>query len=189
MANRQNAAGAQASGRSGPVAVRREATRASAGLRVTSPQVDANAPIPARHTAYGENRSPALRWKPIGGARSYAVLVEDPDAPTAQPFVHWLAWNIPADMHELPEDIRADVEPRAPAGIRQGRTNRGNVGWFGPRPPAGDAPHHYHFQVFALDAMLDLDEGATREDLLRTIEGRIIAKGELVATSQAPTQQ
>ncbi len=188
MANRQGQAGPRASN-SVPVALQREATRATAGLRVTSPQIDADAPIPERHTAYGENRAPALRWKPVGGARSYAVLVEDPDAPAAEPFVHWLVWNIPADMHELPEDIRAETEPRAPAGIRQGRNDRGGIGWFGPRPPAGDAPHHYHFQVLALDAPLDLPDGATRDELLRTIDGRVLAKGELVATSQAPTQQ
>lgn len=188
MANRQDQSGPRASN-SVPVALQREATRATAGLRVTSPQIDANAPIPERHTAYGEGRSPALRWQAVGGARSYAVLVEDPDAPVAEPFVHWLVWNIPADMHELPEDIRADTKARAPAGIRQGRNDRGGIGWFGPRPPAGDAAHRYHFQVLALDAMVDLPDGATRDELLRTIDGRVLAKGELVATSQAPTQQ
>ena len=189
MANRQDQASPRRASNSVPVALQREATRTTAGLRVTSPQIDADAPIPERHTEYGEGRSPALRWKPVGGARSYAVLVEDPDAPVAEPFVHWLAWNIPPDTHALPEDIRAVAEPRVPAGMRQGRNGRGGLGWFGPRPPAGDAPHHYHFQVLALDAMLDLPAGATREDLLRTIEGRVIAKGELVATSQAPPRQ
>ena len=189
MAKSQNPSGQPRAGNTVPVALQREATRASAGIRVTSPQIDAGAPISERHTEYGEGRSPALRWQAVGGARSYAVLVEDPDAPSAEPFVHWLVWNIPPDMHELPADIRADSKPQAPAGIRQGRNDRGSIGWFGPRPPAGDAPHHYHFQVLALDAMLDLEDGATRDELLRTIDGRVIAKGELVATSQAPRQQ
>lgn len=189
MANRQERVNDRRPSNSIPVALQRDPTRASATIRVSSPQIDAHAPIPERHTEYGEGRSPALQWKPVGGARSYAVLVEDPDAPAVEPFVHWLAWNIPPDMHALPEDIRADTKPQAPAGIRQGRNGRGTVGWFGPRPPAGDRPHRYHFQVLALDAMLDLEEGATRDDLLRTIDGRVIAKGELVATSQAPTQQ
>jgi len=184
MANRQQSSRA---GHSTPVALQREATRASADLRVSSPQIDAGTPIPERHTEYGEGRSPALRWQPVGGARSYAVLVEDPDAHAPEPFVHWLAWNIPPDMHELPADLRGDG--KAPAGLRQGRNDRGSIGWFGPRPPAGDAPHHYHFQVLALDAMLDLEEGATREELLRSVDGHVLAKGELVATSQAPTQQ
>lgn len=188
MANRQDQSRPRARN-SVPIALQREATGATAGLRVTSPQIRADAPIPDRHTAYGEDRSPALHWQPVGGARSYAVLVEDPDAPVVEPFVHWLVWNIPADMHELAEDLRADTVPRAPAGIRQGRNDRGSIGWFGPRPPAGDAPHRYHFQVLALDAMVDLPEGATRDELLRTVDGHVLAKGELVATSQAPTQQ
>ena len=117
------------------------------------------------------------------------MLVEDPDAPGAQPFVHWLAWNIPPDIRELPADIRAGAASQAPAGMRQGRNDRGTIGWFGPRPPAGDAAHHYHFQVLALDALLDLPDGATRDDLLATIDGHVLAKGELVATSEAPTRQ
>ena len=189
MANRQTPSSPRPRGSSTPLALQREATRTGSNLRVNSPQLERDAPIPARHTEYGEGRSPALCWKAIGGARSYAVLVEDPDAPTVQPFVHWLVWNIPAGVTELPEDLRADTQPRPPAGIRQGRNDHGTIGWFGPRPPAGDAPHRYHFQVLALDAMLDLDEGATREDLLATIDGRVIAKGELVATCEAPTQQ
>src|SRR5688500_2355205 len=114
MANRQDPSNARQTRHSVPIALQREATRATAGIRVTSPQIDRDAPIPERHTEYGEGRSPALQWKPVGGARSYAVLVEDPDAPGAEPFVHWLAWNIPPDLHELPEDIRADTKPQAP---------------------------------------------------------------------------
>lgn len=185
MANRQP----QPAGRSAPVALQHDATRTSVGIGVSSPDVEAGAAIPARHTDYGEGRSPALQWKAVGGARSYAVLVEDPDAPTDKPFVHWLAWNIPADTHALPGDIRPDAASARPAGMREGRNDHGGVGWFGPRPPAGDPPHRYHFEVLALDAMLDLDDGATREDLLASIDGRVLAKGELVATSQAPTQQ
>lgn len=188
MAHRQDQT-RQQGGQSAPVALRHDATRTTTGLRVTSPDFDADAAIPARHTDYGEGRSPVLRWNEVGGVRSYAVLVEDPDAPGAQPFVHWLAWNIPPDLQELPADIRAEAEPRTPAGIRQGRNDGGGIGWYGPRPPAGDPAHNYHFQVLALDSMLDLPAGATREDLLATIDGHVVAKGELVATSQAPTRQ
>ncbi|MDQ3268825.1 MAG: hypothetical protein M3Q11_01300 [Pseudomonadota bacterium] len=76
-----------------------------------------------------------------------------------------------------------------PAWHAPGPQRRGAIGWFGPRPPEGDPPHGYHFQVLALDAMLDLPDGATREDLLANIDGRVVAKEELVATSRAPTQQ
>ena len=186
MASRQPQAASQKTGRSAPVALQHAATRTTANLHVSSPDFDADAAIPARHTDYGEGRSPALRWKSVGGARSYAVLVEDPDAPSDKPFVHWLAWNIPSDVQALPGDIRADAAAEKPAGMREGRNDHGGTGWFGPRPPAGDPAHRYHFQVLALDAMLDLDEGATREELLATVDGHVLAKGELVATSQAP---
>jgi Raf kinase inhibitor-like YbhB/YbcL family protein len=179
----------QAASHSTPIALRREPTPAASGIQVSSPRLHTDAPIPARYTDYGEGRSPALRWSEVGGARSYALLVEDPDAPSAQPFVHWLAWNIPADTRELPDDVRADAASQRPAGMREGRNDHGGIGWFGPRPPAGDPAHRYHFQVFALDAMLDLPDGATRDELLRNIDGRVIAKGELVATSEAPTRQ
>lgn len=189
MANKQEQPGSRTASASGPIALRHDATRASGNLHVSSPDFDAGGTIPERHTDYGEGRSPTLRWNAVGAARSYAVLVEDPDAPTAKPFVHWLAWNIPPDTHELPGDIRADVVSPIPTGMRQGRNDSDSVGWFGPRPPVGDAAHSYHFQVLALDAMLDLPDGITRDELLANIDGHVIAKGELVATSQAPTQQ
>ena len=189
MPNRQNQVGTRTVGSPGPIALRHDATRATANLHVGSPDFDENGSIPERFTDYGEGRSPRLNWTPVSTARSYAVLVEDPDAPTAKPFVHWLAWNIARDTHELPGDIRVDVASQIPPGMRQGSNDLGEIGWFGPRPPVGDSAHRYHFQVLALDTMIDLPEGATREELLAQIDGHVLAKGELVATSQAPTQQ
>lgn len=176
---------AGAIGHARAVAIHRDATRTQGLLRVRSPQIEPQAPIPARHTAYGDDISPVLQWDAAPGARAYALLVEDPDAPGAQPFVHWVAWNIPPEQHALPEGIATVESPRAPAGMKQGVNDAGRIGYFGPRPPPGP-PHRYHFQVFALDRPLDLAARATREDLLRAIEGHVIAKGELVATSQAP---
>lgn len=167
-----------------PTAIHRLTSRTNGVIDVRSADITPQAAIPARHTAYGDNRSPSLEWTSAGGARAYVLLVEDPDAPRAQPFVHWVAWNIPPDVHALP----AHLSPTSTAvrGMQQGRNDRGDVGWFGPRPPAGDPPHHYHFQVFALDRMLVLPPGATREDVLKAMDGHVLAKGELVATSQAP---
>jgi Raf kinase inhibitor-like YbhB/YbcL family protein len=185
-------AGMRVQGATGPmseVAIRRENSRTPGEIQVRSPQIRSQAPIPSRHTAYGDDISPELQWNPVDGARSYALLVEDPDAPTAQPFVHWLVWNIPPDHHGLPEAIETVGEPLDVKGIRQGRNDRGEVGYFGPRPPAGDGPHRYHFLVFALDRGLDLPAGATRDELLDAIDGHVLAKGELVATSQAPRAQ
>jgi len=155
-------------------------------ISVSSPDLQAQAAIPAHYTAYGDGVSPALQWTRVDGAHAYALLVEDPDAKGPQPFVHWLAWNIPADVQSLPEGVPTQAAPPQPAGMRQGRNGRDASGWFGPRPPAGDPPHHYHFEVFALDAPLQLPANADRDALVAAIAPHLLGSGELVATSQAP---
>jgi Raf kinase inhibitor-like YbhB/YbcL family protein len=153
----------------------RSETRATATIAVTSPAFAAGAPIPLRHSAYGDGVSPALSWTGLPtGTRSLALMMEDPDATSARPFVHWLAWNIDPAAGSLPEG----VAPNAP-GLVQGRNNRRSMGYFGPRPP-GSRPHHYHFQLFALDAPLGLAGGADREALLAAMNGHVLAKGDLV---------
>lgn len=158
-------------------------------IEVGSPQIQAGAAIGSRHTAYGDGISPALRWDPVDAARSYVLLLEDPDAPGAQPFVHWLAWNIPPGVHALPEGIPPSARPTVVQGASQGRNDRGEPGYFGPRPPRGDEPHHYHFQVFALDRTLALSDDADRDEVLAAMHDHVLAKGRLVATSQAPSTQ
>ena len=169
-----------------PVAFLREQTQTLGKIDVASSQIREDAPIPARHTDYGDGISPTLGWSPVGGARSYVLLVEDPDAPKPRPFVHWLAWNIPPTVHELPERVPQTARPDVADGLCQGLNSRGQAGYFGPRPPQGDAPHRYHFQVFALDRTLALPEQADRDEVLTAMQGHVLAKGQLVATSQAP---
>ena len=135
--------------------------------------------------------SPSLRWKAVPQAKSYLVICEDPDAKPITPFVHWVAWNIPATSTELPEGLQEQAQLTDPQGVRQGRTSRGNVGYMGPRPPVGDAPHHYHFQVFALDTLLDVPPGSDRDVVLQAAQGHVIAAGEIVGLYQqtaAPTK-
>lgn len=163
------------------VAIDRMPVASGGAIDVSSPALQAGAAIPAHYTAYGDGVSPALRWTRVDGAKTYALLVEDPDAHGPQPFVHWLAWNIPAEVQSLPEGL-----PAPPAGMRQGRNGRKATGYFGPRPPAGDPPHHYHFEVFALDAPLALPADADRDALVAAIGPHVIGSGELIATSQAP---
>jgi Raf kinase inhibitor-like YbhB/YbcL family protein len=159
----------------------RSETQTTASVSVTSTAFSAGAAIPLRHSAYGDNASPALRWSGVpNGARSLALMLEDPDATSARPFVHWLAWNIDPASGALPEG----VAPNA-AGLVQGRNNRGSAGYFGPRPH-GSRPHHYHFQLFALDAPLTLAAGADREALLAAMRGHVVAKGELVGLFAEP---
>jgi Raf kinase inhibitor-like YbhB/YbcL family protein len=170
-----------------PVAFQREQVQDE--IAVTSPQIQAHAAIPSRHTAYGDGISPALHWDAVDGARSHVLLVEDPDAPMPRPFVHWLAWNIPPDTHELPEGVPQTAHPDVVHGMCQGLNGQDQAGYFGPRPPRGDDPHHYHFQLFALDRTLALAEDADRDELLRAMHGHVLAKGQLVATSKAPAAQ
>ncbi|WP_206076888.1 YbhB/YbcL family Raf kinase inhibitor-like protein [Massilia horti] len=133
-----------------------------------------------RYTGYGDNLSPALSWSPVPGARSYAIIVEDPDARAASPRVHWLMWNIPAQVTSLPEGVPRQARLRNPPGALQGKNSRGSIGYAGPQPPVGSPPHHYHFQVFALNALLILPGGSDREQLLDAMKGHVLAKGYLI---------
>ena len=173
-------------GSNATVAIDRLRATSTHPLRVSSPDLRPQAAIPAHYTAYGDGVSPALQWTPVDGAKSYALLVEDPDAHGPQPFVHWVAWNIPADTPSLPEGVPTRAAPARPAGMQQGHNGRDASGWFGPHPPAGDPPHHYHFEVFALDAPLRLPADADRDALVAAIGPHLLGSGELVATSQAP---
>jgi len=163
------------------LAAARSETRATATIAVTSPAFAAGAAIPLRHSAYGDGVSPALRWSGLpAGTRSLALMMEDPDATSARPFVHWLAWNIDPAAGSLPEGVAPDA-----SGLVQGRNNRRSNGYFGPRPP-GSRPHHYHFQLFALDAPLNLPAGADREALLAAMNGHVLAQGDLVGLFGKP---
>ena len=180
-------AGCTGGRRGGGVAIRQLDARGGTGLSVHSPAFYGNQPIPAHHAADGANVSPPLRFTGIpAGARSIAVLVEDPDAPTPRPFVHWVIYNIGPDARGLAAAIPAGQKVPSLGDARQGRNDNGSVGWFGPRPPEGDPPHHYHFQVFALDRKLDLKGNVTRDDLVKAMRGRVLAKGEVIGTYERP---
>jgi Raf kinase inhibitor-like YbhB/YbcL family protein len=146
-------------------------------LIVTSPAFSAGGKVPLANSAYGGNVSPAISWSGLpAGSRAIALIVEDPDAAGAQPFVHWLAWNVNPAVGTFPE--------KSGAAVRQGRNGHGSSDYWGPHPPAGPA-HHYHFELFALDAPLTLAEGADRDQLVAAMSGHVLAKGELVGVFQA----
>jgi Raf kinase inhibitor-like YbhB/YbcL family protein len=160
----------------GPIASQRPETATKGTLSVSSPAFRAGGAIPKKYSADGGNVSPPLSWSAAPGARSYAIVVEDPDAPAPTPFEHWVVWNIPGSVTQIPEGLKS--------GAVQGRNGHGKMGYAGPRPPVGDPPHHYHFQVFALDRTLDVPPGADREKLLPAFRGHVLAKGDLVGTYQ-----
>jgi Raf kinase inhibitor-like YbhB/YbcL family protein len=159
----------------------------AAAISVTSKSFSANGSIPVKYADYGEKVSPDLSWSGVpASAKALVLLVEDPDAREPKPFVHWVLYNLPPSTKALPESIPG--QPRLPefGGVLQGRNSRGTIGYFGPRPPKGDPPHHYHFQIFAVDAPLTLDPSATATAVLAALKGHVVAAGELVATFQAP---
>ncbi len=167
----------------GPVALKQPQTDGPLVLHVRSDAFDAGEEIPLRNSAYGDNVSPSLSWSGVPtGARSIAVIVEDPDAPQTAPYVHWVLYGLGGDVTNLPAGLPPEPTLSTLAGARQGRNSHGSVGYFGPRPPRGDPAHHYHFQVFALDRMLTLSPGASRDALVDAMAGHVIGKGEVVGT-------
>jgi Raf kinase inhibitor-like YbhB/YbcL family protein len=142
-------------------------------------------PIPARYTCEGDDISPPLAWSGAPeGTESYAVLVDDPDAPDpAAPkrlYLHWVRYGIPASVTELGEGAGNDAPTQGAQDLR----NDGKVaGWSGPCPPIGR--HRSFFHLYALDVMLaDLGEGASRKEFERAVEGHVLGRAEMMATYQ-----
>lgn len=146
---------------------------------VSSPAFAANGIIPERNTDYGDGVSPALTLPSVPGAKSLVLMMEDPDAMAPRPFVHWLI-ALPASAKALPEGVSKVERPADVPGAVQGSNSTGTLGYYGSHPPVGDPPHHYHFQVFALDTALTLPPGFTRTAALRAMQGHILARGETV---------
>lgn len=150
-------------------------------MQVHSAAFGHEAPIPAVHTSSeGDDVSPPLAWSdPPAGTRELVLLVEDPDIPGQRPFSHWVVYKIPAHVRGLRSGIGRE---NSPEGAMQGVSSMRRKGYLGPHPPPGHGTHHYHFQVFALDAPLHLDGGASRDEVVKAMEGRVIACGDLVGT-------
>ncbi|MDZ7754521.1 MAG: YbhB/YbcL family Raf kinase inhibitor-like protein [Gammaproteobacteria bacterium] len=151
-------------------------------LTLHSPAFGHEDEIPRRYTCEGEDISPALEWTGVpGGARSLALIVDDPDAPDpAAPrmtFVHWVLYNLPPDSQSLPEACTAAL---LPPGTGDGLNDWQRSGYGGPCPPIGR--HRYFFKLYALDRRLEGLEAPTKEELLRAMEGAVLARGELMAT-------
>ena len=150
-----------------------------------------NETIPVKHGAEGHNASPMLSWSGAPEeSKSFVVIADDPDAKMPKPFTHWVAFDIPAEVTELREGVPTDPSVTEPMGMKQGSNSRGSIGYYGPRPPAGDPAHHYHFQVFATDLdKLPVDPGATRDEVLTALKGHVLAKGEIVGTYARPADE
>ena len=163
--------------------------REPVGPVLTSPGQEVDGRLADRHSAYHDNISPPLNWTPVEGAQAYALVVEDPDAPREQPFVHWMIWNIPGQAASLPEGLANEGRLTTPHRAIQGRNDNGSHGWYGPHPPAGHGVHRYYFQLFALDQLLEMGSDTPLIELLNALKGHTLAKGEMMATYEAPTAQ
>jgi hypothetical protein len=147
-----------------------------------SPSFADGAAIPIRHTCEGPDVSPPLEWAGIpAGARSLALVVDDPDAPDpAAPrmtWVHWVLYDVPPSVAGLPEAVARHA---LPPGTRQGVNDWKRTGWGGPCPPIGR--HRYFFKLYALDAALG-DLGApTKATLEAAMRGHVLAEARLVGT-------
>ena len=149
-------------------------------LTIHSPAFTANRPIPQQFSREGGNLSPPMEWRGApAGTRSYALVVEDPDAPHGT-FRHWAAYDIPANAHRLPEGA-GSREHAAP--LHMAVNDFGHARYDGPQPPAGDGAHHYHFRLFALDIPeLALPARCGVRDVLAAARDHSLAEAEVVAT-------
>lgn len=146
---------------------------------------DSGAKIPKHHTGDGDDQSPALSWSaPPAGTKQLALVVDDPDAPSAEPWVHWVLYGIPANLQELPAGIPPARSIANLPGVLQGKNSWGSIGWRGPAPPRGHGVHHYHFKLYALDTSLPEKAGFEKRQLLEAMKGHVVAETELVGTYQ-----
>lgn len=143
---------------------------------LSSPAFGAREEIPEKYTCDGLDVSPPLSWSGYPAeTKSFVIIMEDPDAPGGA-FTHWIIYNIPVEVVELPEGVPA--EDRLESGALQGINDFGRVGYGGPCPPPGET-HRYFFRIYALDTVLELPPGATREEVLAALEGHIVGEGGL----------
>ena len=154
-------------------------------ITITSPAFKHNESIPRKHTGEGEDVSPALSWSGIPNeTKELALIMDDPDAPTPQPWVHWVIYKLPPALTGLPEGVPKTATLTEPAGALQGNNSWSKTGYGGPMPPPGHGVHHYHFKLYALDAALDAQPGLDKSQLLAKMKGHIIAEGVLTGTYQ-----
>ncbi len=164
------------------------AADAPESVTVTSTAFDHHGMVPEANSAYGANESIELSWAELpAGTVELALVMDDPKVVELgmmpEPFVHWVAYNIPAAAGSLPANLSKDAEVTGVdslSGMVNGLNGLGRAGYFGPRPPANGQLHAYHFRLYALDADLDLAPGLNKAALLEAIDGHVLATGLLM---------
>ncbi len=134
--------------------------------------------IPRKYSCDGEDISPPLSWTEVPqGTQSFVLIADDPDAPGGT-WVHWVYYDIPKEVRELPEDLETTEHPGK--GGTQGVNDFGNIGYGGPCPPGGE--HRYYFKLYALDEVLGLKPGLSKKQVLNKMEGHILEEVRLMGT-------
>ena len=143
---------------------------------IKSPAFVPGGKIPGKYTCDGMDISPPLTWTSgPEGTKTFALICDDPDAPMGT-WVHWVLFNLPADITEFRENVPPERELES--GAKQGMNDFRKIGYGGPCPPSGT--HRYFFKLYALDTEINLEAGATKSELLRAMEGHILAEAQLM---------
>ncbi len=151
-------------------------------LSLTSPAITDRGRIPRKYTCEGDDISPPLSWSGTPeGTKSFVLIIDDPDAPDpAAPrmtWVHWVLYNLPSTVTELPEGV---LKEALPAGTCEGQNDWKNLGYGGPCPPIGS--HRYFHKLYALDVVLPELGASTKGELEEAMQGHILAKAVLIGT-------
>jgi len=146
-----------------------------------SPSFSSGGAVPKKFSCEGSDTSPALQWgEPPANTQSFVLIADDPDAP-AGTWTHWVAYDLPASLRQLPEGVPKQAS--LAQGGAQGINDFGKTGYGGPCPPSGK-PHRYFFKLYALDAKLNLKPGADKRKVESAMQGHILGKAELMGTYQ-----
>jgi Raf kinase inhibitor-like YbhB/YbcL family protein len=156
-------------------------------IKITSTVFEEGQRIPKKYTGEGLDISPPLSWSGVPeDAKELMIICDDPDAPTPEPWVHWVIYKIPASVASLKEDVPKKTRLTDPPGTLQGRNSwpekQMHIGYRGPMPPPGHGTHRYYFKIYALEAKLAVEAGMDKKSLLKEIEDHVIAEGQLMGT-------
>jgi Raf kinase inhibitor-like YbhB/YbcL family protein len=147
-------------------------------IQITSPVFEDGGEIPEKYTCDDLDVSPPLEWIDVPeNTKTIAIVCDDPDAPM-KTWIHWIIFNIPGDVTELPENVPPEKELEN--GAKQGMNDFHKVGYGGPCPPSGT--HRYFFKIYALDITLDLPAGVSKSHLMIAMEGHVISESHLMGT-------
>jgi len=153
-------------------------TKLAGTMKLQSSAFEDNQAIPAQYTCDGKNISPPLSWSGVpGNTKSFALIVQDPDAPKRD-FIHWMIWNIPAATNSI-----AEASPPGKPAV-EGLNDMGKKGYGGPCPPWGN--HHYTFTLYALDITLTIAASASKNDLWNAMQDHVLDQTVLTGMYQRP---